>query len=343
MIARAETRTNTPNSTTNDKSMPHKLNNIDHFALADSNNESMHSTYWIVLGFAFSCAVAMFCLYFPFILAPQAAAKTYHLAYWEYKDSLSHFDNTILTYGTDYGLALVMSLLAWSIIKSDNEQVSHALRWKAAGLLLLYATSTLAGGLAHHYFTTLDSRLTLSFRLLWTVCVGTVCAASSFMGSIVSELARQYKGLGPVPVIHEMFWVTYGLTTTIICILGGISYQRPACDIFIAGTTQFPPTAYMMVLLALHLDNPRLSNIRRKYRAIGLIGFILNAPLLPAYPLLVQYTDLSLGSVNALLHSVLLTAWSMQGISLRHLCITLGQIKHKPYHAMPVPMEKKLF
>jgi hypothetical protein len=37
------------------------------------------------------------------------------------------------------------------------------------------------------------------------------------------------------------------------------------------------------------------------------------------YPLLVQYTDWSLASVNTLLHSWLCVAWSMQGISMQHV------------------------
>jgi uncharacterized membrane protein YhaH (DUF805 family) len=343
MISRTQTSTSTANAstTTNAKSMLQTPDNVDN-NVGDSN-ENTRSIYWIVSGFILACSVSFFAFYFPFMLAPEAASKTFQLAFYEYKESISHFDNTIWTYGTDYGLATVMTILAISIMRCDNEKVSYTVRWRSAGLLLLYAASTLAGGIAHHNFTTFDSRLTWSFRFIWTICVGTVCAASCFMGSIVTDLARQYKGMGPVPIIHEKFWFAYGLTTTIICIYGGMSYQRPACDIFIAGTTQLPSTIYMMVLVALHLDNPRLSNIRRKYRAIGFVGFILNAPLLPAYPLLVQYTDLSLASVNTILHTNLLLAWSMQGISLRHLSVTLGQIKHKPYHAMPVPMEKKVY
>lgn len=50
------------------------------------------------------------------------------------------------------------------------------------------------------------------------------------------------------------------------------------------------------------------------------IGFIGNAPLLPLYPLLVQYTDWTLASINTLLHSWLLVMWGMQGLSLWHVC-----------------------
>ena len=54
------------------------------------------------------------------------------------------------------------------------------------------------------------------------------------------------------------------------------------------------------------------------------VGFVLNAPLLPCYPLLIQYTQWPLGVVNSLLHLNLMFAWGMQSMGLRRICIALN-------------------
>merc|ERR1712038_174600 len=65
--------------------------------------------------------------------------------------------------------------------------------------------------------------------------------------------------------------------------------------------------------------------IPRKLRILFYVGFILNAPLLPSYPCLVQYTNLSLGVVNALLHTNLTLAWGMQAWSVYHICMLIKE------------------
>jgi hypothetical protein len=110
-----------------------------------------------------------------------------------------------------------------------------------------------------------------------------------------------------------------------------MSYKRPACDIFIAGITQFPTTAYCVVALASgssrrwptrhstasssssSCDNPTAASsssssspidlVRLPYRIMYYAGFVGNSPLLPMYPLLVQYSGMSLGAINTLLHA----------------------------------------
>lgn len=294
----------------------------------------------------------MFSVYFPFMMAPHAASQTYHMSFWKYDESLSHFDNTVWTYGTDYGVSIVMGLIAVAILCCDQNKthallnITKKLRYRSAGLLLMYTASVLAGAVAHQTYLTLDSRNTISFRILWTICVGTVCAASGFMGCIATEMARRYAHTGPIPIVDETFWISYGVVMTIICVLGGLSYQRPACDIFIAGTTQLPSTAYIIALFVFQFNSttdPSCLLIRLNWRVIGCIGFILMAPTLPAYPLLVQYTDWELGSVNALLHTNLLLAWSMQGLSMKHIISSLSIASSatsetsKSHPAVPVP------
>lgn len=316
----------------------------------------------------------IFSLYFPFVLAPHAATATYHTAFYHYDATKSLFDNTVWTYGTDYALAIIMSILAAAILsnrtstqqrhqKSSSQSTSSSaaaaaqattnqLCNRSASLLLLYGASVTAGGLSHHFFVSVESRNTLWFRCLWSLCVGTVCAASCSMGMAGSTMIRLYQQeqqqkmrmeqktkatstslttclLLKAPVVSDLFWLCYGLTVTVICVLGWMSFQRPACDIFIAGITQSPPTFYCMLFFFLVDNNDNKNNeqykVQRWAKLVGLVGFILNAPLLPMYPLLVQYTDWSLASVNTLLHSWLCVAWCMQGISMRHVIQVLAR------------------
>lgn len=278
-------------------------------------------------GILLAFATVLFSLWFPFVLTPQAASKTYLPAFYHYDPSTSHFDNSAWTYGTDYFLAVVMSVLAYSLITSSTSPQTRALRVRSAGLLLCYAVSVTAGGWTHQYYTTLDDQNTLKFRLLWTLCVGTVTAAGGFMGLCATEVSSNFASQ-VVPRIPQALWVGFGVGTTLVCTLGGISFQRPACDIFVAGTTQAPPTFFLMGVVACTMmgrssARPSSCPIKFVYKVVGLVGFILNAPLLPSYSLLIQYTDWSEAVVNTLLHSVLLVSWTMQALSLRHFIVSV--------------------
>ena len=277
----------------------------------------------LTAGTVVSCLVVAFSLFLPFLLAPAAAVETYKFAFWKYDPELSHFDNTPWTYGTDYFLAASMLLLTLTI--NANHDSLHNAGWLSRGLLASYMFSVTAGGLAHQFYTTVEQRNTVSFRILWTVVVGTVTLASGFMGATGSELLRldyerhphQKSGLMMIPVIPDWFWIGYAVFVTGTVILGAFSCHRPACDIFIAGITQFVSTFYVIAILFAGLRNYK--NITNFMRCAGCLGFILNAPLLPLYPILVQYTDWSLAAVNTLLHTWLLVAWSLQGLCLRHI------------------------
>ena len=68
-----------------------------------------------------------------------------------------------------------------------------------------------------------------------------------------------------------------------------------------------------------------MDNVLLRYRIMYCVGFIGNAPLLPMYPVLVQYSGMSLAGINTLLHAWLMVMWGMQGISLFHLCRVVGE------------------
>jgi len=289
-----------------------------------------------VIGLGLSVVISLFSLWFPFALVPDAANKTYLLAQYMYDPSVSYFDNTAWTYMTDYGLGFVMSVLAVLVWMGDFSKASVHIRRCSVGLLLCYVASVIAGAVSHQWYTELEQRNTWHFRCLWTVCVGTVAVASTFMGCVGSELARVFQKQSTrwMPVVPDSFWVAFGVGTTVLCAAGYFSYQRPACDIFIAGITQFPSSFYNVYMLVLALRDS--TYVLRKWQLVGGLCFVSNAPLLPLYPLLVQYTDWSLASVNTFLHSWLLISWTAQALTMRHLGHAVGQSQRQPPKAIPI-------
>jgi hypothetical protein len=286
-----------------------------------------------VLGLLLSLGVSYFSSVFPhYIIPPQwvlsrlpqspsssIATATYLPAAFSYHSSLSHFDNTAWTYGTDYVLAVAMLcglLRFWSLPSSPAR--NHGM-----GLLACYMVSVLCGGLAHQFIVTVEQQNSWLFRLLWTFCVGSVALASTMQGVIASYFDRRHLSL---------FWYVFGITTTLTVAMGFFSYQRPACDIFIVGTTQFPSTAYL--ILAASRYHYQIQS--RLPVATIVAAFLLNAPLLPLYPVLVQCTHFSLGMINTILHTVLLISWSMQGWVLYTLLSPV-----KPPFAV-IPTSKKV-
>lgn len=276
---------------------------------------------YAIFGTQVAAAVVFFSLYLPFALDPQAAHATYVFCNWRYDPDLSFFDNTVWTYGTDYALGCIILAIA-CLVPTKGRFVAAG--WRSRGLLLCYVLSVLAGAIAHQTFLTVASRNTIRFRLLWSVCVGTVSAASGFMGSAATQLHVYDHNRGRnitlfgwrLPIVPDSFWLGYAVCVTLTVLAGGFSCQRPACDIFIAGITQFPSTFYVMMILSSGIQRRGVQN---SFRVLGCLGFIMNAPLLPMYPMLVVHTDWALSSINTLLHSWLLVAWSLQGLTLRHM------------------------
>lgn len=310
----------------------------------------------ILLWSALTYVSKEFSVFLP-VFQSKAGANTFLSTAFKY-DEDTYFDNSIWTYGTDYALCAIMSYAAYQCLnvspvrtyssngmEERNELFdttkSQPLRIKSACLFLSYAISVLAGGYAHQSFTGgVDDLNTIHFRICWTICVGAVSAAGGLMGACGSEIYKRFHIHGNPGrsrfrffYVHDFLWIVYGGYLTWVCVQGGLSYKRPACDIFVAGTSQFFPTVYcVLTVLSINWNDakPHLEGdcniqgdgdrISRKYRYMFYLGFFLNAPLLPTYPLYVQYTSLSLGIVNTIMHTNLLVAWGLQALSLRHFC-----------------------
>jgi hypothetical protein len=259
----------------------------------------------------------------------SAAIETYIPAWYHYDVTHTKFDNSSWTWGTDYLLTVVMGILAVFILITAGER-SKLLKLYSAALLCCYGVSTLAGGYAHQTVHGVDMLNTGTFKMLWIVCVGNVSFASCWMGLIGREVVRVFDSK-PVPLGPWYLWPYYGAFMALACGLGYMSFKRPACDIFIAGITQFPTTFYCLGGLIMATRNNRsrrqavdtkhpMDKVLMRYKVMYYVGFIGNAPLLPMYPLLVQFTDMTLAGINTLLHSWLTIMWGMQGLSLLHLC-----------------------
>jgi hypothetical protein len=283
-------------------------------------------------------SILAFSLHFPFVIpgVASAAVATYVPAGYHYDSEHTKFDNTPWTWGTDYLLTIVMGVICYYILTTPGKS-SKLLKYYSAALLACYAISTLAGGYAHQTVRGVDMLNSSLFRALWIICVGNVSFASCWMGLIGREVVHVFDSR-PIPQGPAYFWPVYGSFMMLACALGYMSFKRPACDIFIAGITQFPTTFYCLGGLMLGVRNNAtqkntsdrkesrpMDSVLLRYRVMYYVGFIGNAPLLPMYPLLVQYTSMSLAQINTLLHSWLMIMWGMQGLSLFHLCKVVGE------------------
>lgn len=154
---------------------------------------------------------------------------------------------------------------------------------------------------------------TPTFRIMWSVCVGSVTAAGGYIGSIGSALAhmsnRSPRQRFKVVQVPRWWWVSYAIILTLMVFCGFFSMERPAADIFLAGITQTPPTVYLFLCLMSN-DWGVGMEVFTAQIVLG-VGAFLNAPLLPLYGILVRM-GLSLGTVNTILHFWLAAAWGSQ-------------------------------
>ena len=263
-------------------------------------------------------------LYLPRMVSEEEDGLFVHVDY-KY-DSTTRFDNSYLTWATDYGLAVVTGGMALYIMTSCGKS---CLRDRCVLLLTCYAVSVTTGGICHQYFHPHADLNTGLFRLLWTICVGFVTMAGAYIGSIGSNICKLVKLRDQqlirfnMFILPEWFWVLWGTSLTAYVILGGLSMKRPACDIFVAGATQTFPSTYVFLVLVSNTWTTQHKSGRKEVTAgqiLMIVGFYFNAPLFFLYPLLNSW-GLNLGVINAFLHSWLCISWSMQAIGMRYFCL----------------------
>jgi len=309
--------------------------------------------------------------------------STYVWAGWHY-DEEARFDNTWLTWATDYIVAAIcMSKVLQLQLMVRKPSV---LCTRCQALLIVYAISVVLGGAVHQlhngHFTDLNSAW---FRMSWTLVVSLTAVAGSIFGLIANEvlllnakfctgtpastlahtnnnsnwnhrrarqlfpavtthmssdstmaqlqprsLSKSITQQAPVnsflspaqaltnwssPLVSDAVWIAWGIALIVLIATGSFSCMRPACDVFIAGTSQTVPTFYLqLVLLKCHDKMPRSSWWCLQASMLG------NCPLIFLYPTLVQRSGLSLGWINALLHTVLACSWCGQGAGLLRVC-----------------------
>ena len=236
-----------------------------------------------------------------------------------------------------------MFRILWTITVGNVAFASCFMGLIGREVYLLFATTTTAGGG--------DATDASSSHTRTTTAAAAAAAATTTTVTITKATSNRLQ----LPVGPIWFWPVYGTYMLLACALGYMSYKRPACDIFIAGITQFPTTAYCLLVLGLCTSSSSSSSsnklaavvvnktvegggsssssssssspmdhVRLPYKIMFYIGFAGNAPLLPMYPILVQHTTLSLATINTLLHTNLLCMWGMQGLSVLHLIKAIG-------------------
>lgn len=258
--------------------------------------------------------------FLPKFLDSKAGINLYVQATWMF-DQSTRFDNTFLTYGTDYFLAVITFLGAASILSSCGD--SKMCR-RCALLLTLYCISVTSGGYAHQFIDNVKDMNSLFFRVIWTCCVGTVTLAGGAIGAVGTQFASVAAILPPdqkrftIPIIPEWFWIFWGVSLTVMVWFGALSMKRPACDIFVAGVTQTFPSTYVFLSLISRKwgsfkprSKDNTSYLLGHNSILMMVGFYSNAPLIFLYPWLVSL-GLSLGVVNCFLHLVLCFSWCLQ-------------------------------
>lgn len=265
----------------------------------------------------------------------EAMTHIYQPVWFEYTRKL--FDNTAKTYLTDFALGVFMLFGLYSL--KANAPPSP-LRTRTMALVVLYAVSVFTGGLGHLQYTSLESINSTWFRVLWCLTTGSVALAGGVLGSIGSHLpigapTRQGGGVeaassgtvqlcGVVQFVPDWLWFTWGVCMLAVVVGGGMSMERPAADIFIAGATQSVPTFYLVVNAIAKYFMWQGDKFVSWSTVLSLSTFaLLNAPLIVLYPLILYFTDLSLGTVNAGLHCWLTVAWGGQYFYLKRYCMTM--------------------
>lgn len=291
--------------------------------------------FFSYLTFKFSCT-------FPSIL--WSKSHLYYIpANWEYDELNTVFDDSMWTWSTDYILAVFMALGSWRLLfySAGSRETLSGVPTIASIVMFLYSISVLSGGFAHQHYHTVESLNTSSFRINWFICVGTVAMAGGPIGAIGSNLAKSFNKFNvdtyfSIPIFPNTFWVGWSIIFTALCYKGDMSYKRPPCDIFIAGTTQFIPSFYsIMVLLSYkwNINNDGITVTTKRFlnkvtplhRFLYILCWVLNAPLLPAYPHLL-HIKLPEYVINTMLHCNLFVAWSLQSYTVRRFCLIIDQV-----------------
>mmetsp|Transcript_1092 Transcript_1092/g.2637 ORF Transcript_1092/g.2637 Transcript_1092/m.2637 type:complete len:355 (+) Transcript_1092:95-1159(+) len=272
---------------------------------------------WLIIFSALILGTYALAQYLPPLTAILVGPELYTMVNFNYQHPVK-FDDTWPTYVTDYLLSIIMTFFALAILSEKRTPQNARLMATSSALLFSYSISTFAGAICHHFLA--HSLHKLQFRLMWNVCVGAVAVAGGIMGEAASAIARlplDDKQTHPrfrVPVVPGFCWALWSLFFMGVVISGRFSMAQPACDIFLTGVTQAPPTFYLMSVIISRTSWQNVS-ITVSTTVILVFGAIANSVLLPTYDIL-NYLEPSLGVTNTILHAWLCISWGSQGYGL---------------------------
>jgi len=265
-------------------------------------------------------------LVFPRKTAFLSTEKLYSSAWFKY-DPPTTFDDSILTWGTDYIIAAVTGTIAILIGNVAAKKHTSRLVFMGSGLLASYSLSTFAGAICHNFLV--GKLNTAVFRFFWRICVGAVAVGGAFMlgvGSSLAQVPDSKKNIRfPVPAMPNFVLVCWGLFFFTAQWVGAFSMKQPACDIFMMGVTQTLPTVYICAAV---ISRKSWKNWKVRGHATPLLvcGCLTNILLLPYYDV-VNFMKIPVGITNLILHTVLLISWSCQGIGILEFAQGISKVK----------------
>lgn len=250
------------------------------------------------------------------------------------------FDDTVYTYGTDFMLSAMTLVFAYQI---HTQTPRSKLRTLSIVLMLLYSVSTLSGGISHlttsFYEHKAEIMNSLTFRILWIICTGSVALPIGLFG-VIGNALRELKmatlsnermctsATTPsshrsriMPYIKDIWWWLVSGFFTIAVAFGCFRCQRPAADIFVLG---FMQGAFGMMYIFFLVLRGELGSLRNTSACLLICGLLGNCPLIFLYPITVL-RGFPLPYINLYLHIFLFFPWSLQAVGLKSFCKQLGE------------------
>ena len=270
-------------------------------------------------------------------IAISVDPAVYRPAWWVFDSTHARFDGTSLSWSTDLVMA---ATFVFNVLQCRE---SHPiLRWSSWNYVLS-ALSSIGGCTGHVFFGSLvadgrdfDASLDVSlnrtgFRLNWIATIGLLAAAAAPTGVLASWFAAQtaprpHHAAWRPPVVAPIVWWLYVAGCCMCICVGGISFQRPAADVLLAGSVQTIPVLYLVWAS------------RPWWTTQLLLGATGSAVLIALYHVLFHaFPTVSLGAINCVCHLLVAVFMVIHGMAFRAVAASFTRAPSTRYNLRSNP------